>query len=215
MMPALALEMARRNHDLVLGRCQGRVGRRTDRAGCEGGGCAGYGGPNQGRHDSETGRPCPQDAFGGFDSACIRTGTHGTGTILEATAEDCQIQYEGNFRSVFYALQALLPPLVEQRSGQVVINTSAGGSATSALRCAVLRNARGGQRAHSGRRTDRRAIWRNGQRNRNPCDELPRLPARRRRRYRPDKRARTSRKRCRCGNSASPRRRRVFRCDTH
>lgn len=52
---------------------------------------------------------------------------HGTGSILEATAEDCQIQYEGNFRSVFYALEALLPPLVDQGSGQVVINTSAGG----------------------------------------------------------------------------------------
>ena len=67
------------------------------------------------------------DAFGGYDSACIQTGVHGTGTILEATFEDCQIQYEGNFRSVFYALKALLPPLVEQKSGQVVINTSTAG----------------------------------------------------------------------------------------
>ena len=68
-----------------------------------------------------------QEVFGGFDSACIRTGVHGTGDILEATPEECQTQYEGNFRSVFYALRALLPPLVEQRSGQVVINTSASG----------------------------------------------------------------------------------------
>jgi glucose 1-dehydrogenase len=65
------------------------------------------------------------DVFGGFDSACIRTGAHGIGNILESTTEDCDIQYEGNFRSVFFALKALLPPLVEQRSGQVVINTSA------------------------------------------------------------------------------------------
>jgi len=68
------------------------------------------------------------DAFGGFDSACIRTGTHGTGTLLESTAEDCRIQYEGNFRSVFYALKALMPPLIEQKSGQIVINTSAAGA---------------------------------------------------------------------------------------
>jgi 3-oxoacyl-[acyl-carrier protein] reductase len=67
------------------------------------------------------------DVFGGFDSACIRTGAHGVGHILDATAEDCRIQYEGNFRSVFYALMALLPSLVEQRSGQIVINTSAAG----------------------------------------------------------------------------------------
>ncbi len=65
------------------------------------------------------------DAFGGFDSACIRTGTHGGGGILTATEKDLDIQYEGNLKSVFFALQALLPPLVEQKSGQVVINTSA------------------------------------------------------------------------------------------
>jgi NAD(P)-dependent dehydrogenase (short-subunit alcohol dehydrogenase family) len=68
-----------------------------------------------------------EEAFGGFDSACIRTGTHGTGHILESTAEDCRIQYEGNFRSVFYALKALMPPLIKQKSGQIVINTSAAG----------------------------------------------------------------------------------------
>ena len=68
-----------------------------------------------------------KDAFGGFDAACIRTGVHGTGTVLESTAEDCQTQFDGNFLSVYYALQALLPPLVAQKSGQVVINTSASG----------------------------------------------------------------------------------------
>jgi hypothetical protein len=31
------------------------------------------------------------DVFGGFDSACIRTGTHGIGNILESTTEDCDI----------------------------------------------------------------------------------------------------------------------------
>jgi DNA-binding response OmpR family regulator len=68
-----------------------------------------------------------QDAFGGYDSACIRTGIHGDGDILTATADDLDVQYAGNMRSVFYALQALLTPLVEQGSGQVVINTSWGG----------------------------------------------------------------------------------------
>lgn len=126
MMPALARKMARRNHDLVLGDAaegladelidlgvkvevvpdtadqtqEGTIQKLVDRA---------------------------KDVFGGFDAACIRTGVHGTGTILDSTPEDCQIQYEGNFRSVYYALKALLPPLVEQRSGQVVINTSASG----------------------------------------------------------------------------------------
>ncbi len=124
MMPALAHEMARQNHDLVLGDTRDglaaelvqlgvRVEVVPDTA-------------DQTREDTiQKLVDRARDAFGGFDSACIRTGTHGIGTILESTSEDCDIQYEGNFRSVFYALKALLPPLVEQRSGQVVINTSA------------------------------------------------------------------------------------------
>jgi len=36
-------------------------------------------------------------------------------------------QVKGNIMSVVYALQAILPPMVKQGSGQVVVNTSAGG----------------------------------------------------------------------------------------
>jgi len=124
MMPALAHEMARRNHDLVLGDARDgladeliTLGSRVEVV------------PNtsdQTREDTiQKLVDRARDAFGGFDSACIRTGTHGIGNILESTTADCDIQYEGNFRSVFFALKALLPPLVEQHSGQVVINTSA------------------------------------------------------------------------------------------
>ncbi len=126
MMPALAREMANRNHDLVLGDAKdGLVDELTalgakvevvpDTA-------------DQTKEDTiQKLVDRAQDAFGGFDAACIRTGVHGDGTILDSTPKDCQIQYEGNFRSVYFALHALLPPLVEQRSGQVVINTSASG----------------------------------------------------------------------------------------
>jgi NAD(P)-dependent dehydrogenase (short-subunit alcohol dehydrogenase family) len=125
MMPALAREMARRGHDLVLGDAlEGlpdeltALGARVEVV---------DGADDQTKPDTiQKLVDRSAEAFGGFDAACIRTGVHGTGSILEATEEDCQIQYEGNFRSVFYALQAVLPPLVEQRSGQVVINTSAG-----------------------------------------------------------------------------------------
>jgi NAD(P)-dependent dehydrogenase (short-subunit alcohol dehydrogenase family) len=127
MMPALAHEMAHRNHDFVLGDAKdgladelSELGARVEVV------------PNT---DDQTKEDTIQklvdraiDAFGGFDSACIRTGVHGTGHILESTAEDCRIQYEGNFRSVFFALKTLLPPLIEQKSGQVVINTSAAGA---------------------------------------------------------------------------------------
>ncbi len=126
MMPALAREMARRNHDLVLGDAKDGLADELRKLGAK---------VEVVPETSDQTKPDTiqklvdraKKAFGGFDSACIRTGVHGTGNLLDSTAEDCDTQYEGNFRSVFYALKALLPPLIEQKSGQVVINTSAAG----------------------------------------------------------------------------------------
>ena len=126
MMPALALEMARRDHDLVLGdaRDEGMVdelrklGAKVEVV------------PDTADQTKpETIQKLvdrAMDVFGGFDSACIRTGIHLNGSALTAKPEDLDTVYDGNIKSVFYALRALLPPLVEQKSGQVVINTSAG-----------------------------------------------------------------------------------------
>jgi len=126
MMPALAREMAGRNHDLVLGDALDGLADELIKLGAK----VEVVPDTADQTQQDTIQKLvdrANDAFGGFDSACIRTGAHGVGGILEATAEDCDIQYKGNFLSVFYALKALLPPLVEQRSGQVVINTSASG----------------------------------------------------------------------------------------
>ncbi|MGI9622921.1 MAG: SDR family NAD(P)-dependent oxidoreductase [Acidimicrobiales bacterium] len=124
MMPALACVMAEKGHDFVLG--DAMDGLAGELSGMGAGVEVVDGAEDQTKADTiQKLVDRAQDAFGGFDAACIRTGAHGTGTILESTPEDCQIQYEGNYRSVFYALKALLPPLVEQGSGQVVINTSA------------------------------------------------------------------------------------------
>ena len=126
MMPALAREMARRNHDLVLGDAMDGLADELTGLGAKVEVVPDT--ADQTKDDTIQKLVArAQDVFGGFDAACIRTGVHGTGDILEATPEDCQIQYEGNFRSVYYALRALLPPLVAQKSGQVVINTSASG----------------------------------------------------------------------------------------
>lgn len=66
--------------------------------------------------------------FGGFDSAFIRTAIHHpAGDILETTAKGLYQHYEQNCLAVMYALQAVLPPLVEAGSGQVVVQTSATG----------------------------------------------------------------------------------------
>jgi NAD(P)-dependent dehydrogenase (short-subunit alcohol dehydrogenase family) len=69
-----------------------------------------------------------QEVYGGFDSAFIRPGVHILANFQSATLEKFQGSVEGNMLSVMYALQAMLPPLMEQGSGQVLIEISATGS---------------------------------------------------------------------------------------
>jgi NAD(P)-dependent dehydrogenase (short-subunit alcohol dehydrogenase family) len=125
MMPALAREMVRRNHDLVLGDARDEdlvkelrgMGARVEVV------------PDTAdQTNPETFQKLvdhARDAFGGFNSACIRTGTHVNASVLNAKDGDLDMAYQGNLKSVYYALRAVVPPLVEQKSGQVVINTSA------------------------------------------------------------------------------------------
>jgi len=126
MMPALAREMVRRNHDLVLGDARDKelveelrkLGAKVEVVPDT---------EDQTKPDTiQKLVDRAKEAFGGFDSACVRTGTHVNASVLTAKDKDLETVYEGNLKSVFYALRALLPPLVEQKSGQVVINTSAG-----------------------------------------------------------------------------------------
>jgi 3-oxoacyl-[acyl-carrier protein] reductase len=65
--------------------------------------------------------------FGGFDSAFIRTASHIMGDIFEIKATDMQKVYESNFAAVIYALQSLMPPLMDKGAGQILILTSATG----------------------------------------------------------------------------------------
>ncbi|MEE8569184.1 MAG: SDR family NAD(P)-dependent oxidoreductase, partial [Anaerolineales bacterium] len=140
MMPALAREMVRRDHDLVLGQARDKELVEELR---------GMGAKVEVVEDTEDQTKLEtfqklvdraQKAFGGFDSACIRTGTHVNASVLTGKEKDLDTVYEGNLKSVFYALQAILPPLVAQKSGQVVINTSAGATRPQpfvALYCAT------------------------------------------------------------------------------
>ena len=140
MMPALAREMVRRNHDLVLGQARDKDLIKELR---------GMGAKVEVVEDTED-QTNPetfqklvdraQKVFGGFNSACIRTGTHVNASALTGKEKDLDNVYEGNLKSVFYALQAVVPPLVAQKSGQVVINTSAGAvrpQPAQALYCAT------------------------------------------------------------------------------
>ena len=91
--------------------------------------------------------------FGGFDSAYIRTAIHTAGDILKVNAADMQKLYESNFLAVIYALQSLMPPLMDKGAGQILILTSATGgkpfydmlgyssmraAANTAVRCAAM-----------------------------------------------------------------------------
>jgi NAD(P)-dependent dehydrogenase (short-subunit alcohol dehydrogenase family) len=126
MMPALAREMARRDHDLVLGDARDEELVKELR---ELGAKVEVVPDTEDQTKPETFQKLvdrAMEAFGGFDSACVRTGIHVNASVLTAKDKDLETVYEGNLKSVYYALRALLPPLVEQKSGQVVINTSAG-----------------------------------------------------------------------------------------
>jgi NAD(P)-dependent dehydrogenase (short-subunit alcohol dehydrogenase family) len=65
--------------------------------------------------------------FGGYDSVFIRTAIHLGKNILEETPENMMKSYQQNCLAVMYALQAVLPPLMNAGRGQVVIQTSATG----------------------------------------------------------------------------------------
>jgi len=67
------------------------------------------------------------EVFGGYDSAFVRPGVHIVGPWDKATAKDLMDSAAGNTLSTQYALQALIPPLVAQGSGQVLIEVSATG----------------------------------------------------------------------------------------
>jgi len=143
MMPALAREMARRDHDLVLGDAKDGLADELIKLGAKVEVVPDT--ADQTKEDTiQKLVDRAVDAFGGFDSACIRTGTHGIGTIMDSTNEDCRIQYEGNFRSVFYALKALMPPLIEQKWADRDQHQRRRRARTGMV-CAVWRDARRGQ----------------------------------------------------------------------
>lgn len=126
MMPALAKEMAAKNHDLVIGNVADGLPEELAALGAQvevvpGNLDLAQASAVQGLVDAAQAR------FGRVDSACVRTGYHTTGEIMDITTSDAQKLYEGNLLAAIYALQALLKPMLAQGSGQIVINTSASG----------------------------------------------------------------------------------------
>lgn len=130
--PHLALEFARRKYNLVIADVQKGLPDKLRKLGVSDlvivRGVEQDGPNNEGRpgvHQKMV--DAAIDKFGGYDSVFIRTAWHGGKNILEETAENMKLSYEQNFMAHFYALQAVLPPLIEAGGGQVVIQTSGTG----------------------------------------------------------------------------------------
>lgn len=68
------------------------------------------------------------DRFGRIDSACLITGAIVVGRFLDTTVEQWERVKRTNLDMVFHGLRAVLPPMVEAKSGQVVVFTSATGA---------------------------------------------------------------------------------------
>jgi NAD(P)-dependent dehydrogenase (short-subunit alcohol dehydrogenase family) len=124
--PDLARELARRDHDLVVG--EPHEGLVSELEGMGGAvesvsGVGDLADPNS----IQTLVARAIDRFGRIDSACIRTGTIVAGSVFHADVETLRSQVADNLESVFHALQAVLPPMIEAGSGQMLIVTSASG----------------------------------------------------------------------------------------
>lgn len=126
MMPALAHEMAKRDHNLVIGNAKDGLADELADLGAQ---VEVVPGNLDLTKESAVKSlvKAAQARFGRVDSACVRSGYHDTGEIMDIKTTDAQKLYEGNLLSVIYALQALLKPMLAQGSGQIVINTSASG----------------------------------------------------------------------------------------
>ena len=129
--PPLAIMLAERGHNLVIAqpakglveKCESHGAKVIVVPGIE------QEGPNDESQPNSTQKlvDAAMKHFGGFDSAYIRTAIHHKGDVLNTTAEDMQKIYESNFLAVLYALQSLMPPLMEKGSGQILVLTSATG----------------------------------------------------------------------------------------
>jgi 3-oxoacyl-[acyl-carrier protein] reductase len=68
------------------------------------------------------------DRFGRVDAAAAFTGRIVVGRFLRSTIEDLRATLTGCVEAPFHFLQAVLPPMLEQGEGQILVFTSAAGA---------------------------------------------------------------------------------------
>lgn len=125
--PSLALEMARRNHDVVLGDPLPGLVEQCIALGVN---AVGVDGTNHllDAKDSQRLVDVAMSEFGRIDGATTATGIIVTGRFLKSTVEDLHKALKGCIEVPYHFLRAVVPVMVEQGSGQVLIQTSASGA---------------------------------------------------------------------------------------
>jgi 3-oxoacyl-[acyl-carrier protein] reductase len=125
--PALAVEFARRGHDLVLGHASPTVVEA-----CQGLGATVVAVPTSGNlADPEV---APQlvaaclERFGRIDAAVGYSGAIVPGRFLKSTVEDLRTIVVGCLEGPYHFLKAVAEPMVAARAGQIVLITSAAGA---------------------------------------------------------------------------------------
>lgn len=128
--PPIARELARRGHDLVVGGPEAGLVDELEALGSE---VEVVEGAWDLSHADTTERlvGAALDRFGRLDAATAFTGEIVVGRFLESTAEDLAKLERGCFDAPYHFLKGVLPPMVEQGSGQVLVITSSSGARTT------------------------------------------------------------------------------------
>jgi 3-oxoacyl-[acyl-carrier protein] reductase len=124
--PDLARVLAGRGHDLVLGDAPGALVEELEAAGATVLNVPGV----RDLSDPESSPTLVQaalDRFGRIDSATAFTGRIVTGRFLRSSIDDFRSVITGCLEGPYHFLRAVVPPLVEQGDGQVLVITSASG----------------------------------------------------------------------------------------
>jgi NAD(P)-dependent dehydrogenase (short-subunit alcohol dehydrogenase family) len=125
--PALARELARRGHDLVLGNPSPDLVEELTAMGAAVE--AVEGAQNLSRPESAPALVgAAIDRFGRIDAAAAFTGQIIGGRFMKSSLEDLQKLVVGCLEAPYHFLKAAAAPMVEQRSGQILLITSAAGA---------------------------------------------------------------------------------------
>lgn len=125
--PPLARALAARGHKLVLGDPEEALVKELDATGVEYEAVTGV--RNLSKPESaQTLVDAAIKRFGRLDAAAAFSGMVTTGRFLDSTIDDLHVVVRGCLEAPYHFLKAVLPPMVEQRAGQVLVITSAAGA---------------------------------------------------------------------------------------